>query len=251
MSDYLNAVEADLGVMTVWGVRAMGVERRGTGSALQLSTTDGEIQTRNIVCATGASSRPRIPDWASAFRVTGVLLHSSEYLYPHQIPTSDVLIVGGGNSGVQLARELAASHSVTLAVRTPRRHGPLSHYPRSRRSRRLFPSGAEPELVFGDSYEELRAAGVTISRAVVSASKNSVTFADGSSTAPGSMILATGFDSGDDWLPDQARTRSPQRTMTGLPGLFVAGMPRYGGNDTIAGISRDASTIARRVIDRP
>ncbi len=67
------------------------------------------------------------------------------------------------------------------------------------------------------------------------------------------MILATGFDPGDDWLPDDARTDSPQRTMTGLPGLFVAGIPQYGGggSDTISGVRRDATTIALRIIERP
>lgn len=119
---------------------------------------------------------------AAAFIRKG--LHSSEFLYPRQIPTNDALIVGGGNGGVQLARELVVSRSVTLAVRTPRRHGPVSHYPRSSRFWRLFASG-------------------------------------------------------DDWLPDQATARSPQRTMTGLPGLVVAGMTRYGGTDAIAGIWRD------------
>ena len=61
MIEYLSYVEGDLGVKTVWGVRAAGVERRGSGSVLHLSTTEGEVQTRNVVCATGASAHPRIP----------------------------------------------------------------------------------------------------------------------------------------------------------------------------------------------
>ena len=59
MIEYLSYVEGDLGVKTVWGVRAAGVERRGSGSVLHLSTTEGEVQTRNVVCATGASAHPR------------------------------------------------------------------------------------------------------------------------------------------------------------------------------------------------
>jgi hypothetical protein len=117
MVDYLTYVEAGLGVETVWGVQATGLEHRGNGSTLLLSTTAGEVQTRNVVCATAAAAHPRLPEWASWLRVPGVVLHSSEYLYPGQIPAGDVLIVGGGNSGVQLARELSASHAVTLSTR--------------------------------------------------------------------------------------------------------------------------------------
>lgn len=249
MIEYLSDVEVDLGVKTLWGVRATGLERRGSGSVLHLSTTEGEVQTRNVVCATGAATHPRTPTWAKELQVPGVVLHSSEYLYPRQIPTNDVLIVGGGNSGVELARELAPSHAVTLAVRTARRHKPASRYLR----RQLFARGSRPEPVFGDNYEQLRDVGVSIRPAVAKAGRNAVTFIDGTVATPGSVILATGFDPGDDWLPDDARTVPPQRTMTGLPGMFVAGIPQYGGggSDTIAGVFRDATIIARHIIERP
>lgn len=249
MIEYLSYVEGDLGVKTIWGVRATGVERRGSGSVLHLSTTEGEVQTRNVVCATGAAAHPRISTWAAELQVPGVVLHSSEYLYPRQISTNDVLIVGGGNSGVQLARELAPSHAVTLAVRTARRHQPATRYPR----RQLLGRGSRSEPVFGDSYEQLRDAGVRICPAVAKAGKSTVTFVDGTVATPSSVILATGFVPGDDWLPDSARIDPPQRAMTGIPGLFVAGIPQYGGrgSDTIAGVWRDATAIARRIIERP
>nr|WP_295795756.1 hypothetical protein [uncultured Microbacterium sp.] len=113
--------------------------------------------------------------------------------------------------------------------------------------------GPRPEPVFEDSYEQLRDAGVRICPAVAKAGKSSVTFVDGTVTTPSSVILATGFDPGDDWLPDSARIDPPQRAMTGIPGLFVAGIPQYGGrgSDTIAGVWRDATAIARRIIERP
>ena len=252
--DYLTSVEAGLGVETMWGVRATGIEHRGNGTTLHLSTTTGEVQTRNVVCATGAAANPRLPEWASALTVPGVVLHSSEYLDPRQIPSGDVLIVGGGNSGVQLARELSASHTVTLSTRTPRRHRHGLSYPTAAgesvsllRRRRL------PEPVFGAGYEQLRRAGVTIRPGVNGANGPALVFADGASTTPGSVILATGYMPGDTWLPDRARGSQPRRTATGLPGLFVAGMPQYSirGADTIAGVWRDATTIAHHITDRP
>lgn len=170
MVDYLKVVEAGIGVETAWGIRVTGAERRGDGTTLHLSTTVGEVQTRNIVCATGAAAHPRIPEWATALSVPGVAIHTSSYQYPRQIPTRDVLIVGGGNSGLQIARELAASHTVTVAVRTRRAHRPLASYPLAAGGRRpLFGGDLRPEPVFGDSYERLQQAGVRVVPAVTDA----------------------------------------------------------------------------------
>lgn len=65
MFDYLASVEAELGVRTVWGVRAHRVTQIGAGSTLQLSTSSGDIQTRNVVCATGAATIPPGPGMVS------------------------------------------------------------------------------------------------------------------------------------------------------------------------------------------
>ncbi|MET0829682.1 MAG: NAD(P)/FAD-dependent oxidoreductase [Microbacterium sp.] len=254
MVDYLKVVEASIGVETVWGVRATGVERHGDGSTLHLHTAAGDVQTRNIVCATGAAAHPRVPEWSDALTVPGTLLHSSDYQYPAQIPTQDVLIVGGGNSGVQIARELSESHTVTLSVRGHRGHRYAGQY-RSlagqRTRRRGGATRAEP--LFGDSYAHLKNAGVRIAPAVTGGHAHSVTFADGTHASPGSVILATGYQPGDDWLPDPARTVRSRRTATGMPGLFVAGFPQYSrrGADTIAGVWNDALAIARQITTRP
>ena len=254
MVDYLKVVEAGIGVETAWGIRVTGAERRGDGTTLHLSTTVGEVQTRNIVCATGAAAHPRLPEWATALSVPGVAIHTSSYQFPRQIPTRDVLIVGGGNSGLQIARELAASHTVTVAVRTRRAHRPLASYPLAAGGRRpLFGGDLRPEPVFGDSYERLQQAGVRVVPAVTDARGGAVTFADGTTASPGSVIFATGYFPGDDWLPDEARIRGPRRTTTPVPGLFVAGFPQYSrrGVDTIAGVSGDATAIAHHIINRP
>ena len=254
MVGYLKVVEAAIGVETAWGVHVTGVERRGDGSTLHLSTSVGEVQTRNIVCATGAAAYPRLPKWSTALSVPGVAIHSSSYQYPRQIPTRDVLVIGGGNSGLQIARELAGSHAVTLAARTRRAHRPLVSYPSAAgRHRPLFGGELRPEPVFGDSYERLQQAGVRMAPAVTHARGGAVTFADGTTASPGSVIFATGYLPGDDWFPDEARIRGPRRTTTPLPGLFVAGFPQYSrrGVDTIAGVSADAAAIAHHIINRP
>lgn len=251
MLEYLASVEAELGVRTVWGLRAQKVTQIGVGFTLQLSTSSGEIQTRNIVCATGAATVPQIPEWSRALRVPGVVLHSSEYQYPAQIPSGSVLIVGGGNSGVRLAEELCGSHDVTLSSRTRRRYRAREHYASAAGPTVSWLSRVRrPEPVFSDHAQ--LSPRITRAPAVVSAGGATVKFADGSQMQPASVVLATGYAPADSWLPEQSSDRLP-RTKTGLPGLFVAGMPNYSvrGADRITGAWRDALTIATQIIDRP
>lgn len=252
IADYLDDVQRQRGVKPVWDVRATRVERRGTGPTLQLSTTVGDVQTRNVVCAAGAAAHPRVPAWAASLQLPGAMMHSGDYRYPRQIPPGDVLIVGGGNSGVQIARDLLGSHTVTLSVRAHRGHLPLAAFPAEGRARAWL-RRRRPEPVFGDSYQKLRRAGVRVTPEVTGADSGTVMLADGTRIAPRSVVLATGFEPADDWLPDPVRTTPARFPSTAMPGLFVAGIPRYSrpGADTLDKVSRDATVIARKIADRP
>jgi putative flavoprotein involved in K+ transport len=73
-------------------------------------TTDGEIFTaRSVIVATGAYHRAYIPAFASALSSSLAQMHSSEYRNPDSLPPGSVLVVGAGNSGAQIALELAQS----------------------------------------------------------------------------------------------------------------------------------------------
>jgi len=73
-------------------------------------TTDGEIFTaRSVIVATGAYHRAYIPAFATDFSPNLLQRHSSEYRNPGALPPERVLVVGAGNSGAQIALELAES----------------------------------------------------------------------------------------------------------------------------------------------
>lgn len=253
MADYLSAVEAALGVETRWNVRATSVEHSGSGTTLLLSTSEGTVQTRNVVCATGGASRPAIPSWAAYLATPGIVIHSHDLRSPDQIPRGDVLIVGGGNTGVHLAHELAATHRVTLATRTPRvtRKG-RGRAPRAGRPLWFAPRASRREPVHGPNLATLRRSGVTLASGVIDADGARVRFADDSVASPTSVVLATGYHPGDEWLGGVA-PHSRRATLTDVPGLFVAGMPRFGRPDsaTIAGAWNDATIIAQHIAGRP
>lgn len=97
------------------------------GRGLKVETSGGTIQARNVVVATGSYHTPRIPDVAGGLSPRVTQLHSHDYRNERQLPPGAVLVVGSGQTGVQLAEELhAAGRSVYLAVghagRLPRRY---------------------------------------------------------------------------------------------------------------------------------
>ncbi|HKU32105.1 MAG TPA: NAD(P)/FAD-dependent oxidoreductase [Arthrobacter sp.] len=92
-----------------------------------VETSDGTWRARNVVLATGGFQMPKIPPVASDLPRDIVQLHADQYRNPAQLPGGAVLVVGTGQSGVQIAEELlAAGRQVHLAVSTcpeaPRRY---------------------------------------------------------------------------------------------------------------------------------
>lgn len=86
-----------------------------------LDTTAGLMQAETVIVATGYNGAPFIPDWPGLDGFTGELIHSSEYRNPAPFRGRDVLVVGAGNSGAEIATDVAdggASRS-RLSVRNP------------------------------------------------------------------------------------------------------------------------------------
>ena len=95
----------------------------------RVETSDGTIEARFVVAATGPFQRPIIPPIVPDGAVPAQI-HSSAYRNPQQLPDGAVLVVGAGSSGVQIADELRQSgRQVYLSV------GPHDRPPRSYRGR--------------------------------------------------------------------------------------------------------------------
>src|SRR5687768_7414899 len=84
-----------------------------------VQTTAGSIPARVVVIATGLTRLPYVPRWLGTF--DGPLVHAVDYRNPRQYQNQDVLIVGAGNSGTEIAVDLAegGAERVRIAVRTP------------------------------------------------------------------------------------------------------------------------------------
>lgn len=105
----------------VTGVEVSRIDRAPDGTGWRLTATGGrELTGRAVVVATGFNHTPRIPDWSGRDTFTGELVHASDYRNPAPYAGKDVLVVGVGNTGAEIAVDLVAGGAsrVRLAVRT-------------------------------------------------------------------------------------------------------------------------------------
>lgn len=79
----------------------------------------GQFTGKALIAATGAFTRPHIPQFEGQALYAGTLLHSASYVNPEPFHNQRVLVVGAGNSAVQIATELAQAAQVTLTSREP------------------------------------------------------------------------------------------------------------------------------------
>ncbi|MGA5322588.1 flavin-containing monooxygenase [Streptomyces seoulensis] len=105
----------------VTGVEVFRVEKAADGAGWLLHASGGrELTGAAVVVATGHNHTPRLPEWPGAESYEGELLHASSYRNPKPFEGRDVLVVGVGNTGAEIAVDLVAGGAsrVRLAVRT-------------------------------------------------------------------------------------------------------------------------------------
>jgi putative flavoprotein involved in K+ transport len=115
--EYLERYAAHHRLEPRFGADVQRVDRDGDG--WRLSTPTGPIGAESVVVATGFSRVPWLPEWPGSF--AGQLVHSADYRNPEPYRGRDVLVVGAGNSGSEIAVDLVEGGAarVRIAVRTP------------------------------------------------------------------------------------------------------------------------------------
>ncbi|WP_251066431.1 NAD(P)/FAD-dependent oxidoreductase [Streptomyces sp. ISL-36] len=117
LEKYAEAHELEI----VTGVEVSRVERAEDGESWLLHATGGRLLTgRAVVVATGYNHTPHMPQWPGLDTYGGDLAHASAYRDPAAYQGRDVLVVGAGNTGAEIAADLAEGGAgrVRLAVRT-------------------------------------------------------------------------------------------------------------------------------------
>lgn len=122
---HLRDLARRLGDAVELGTSVSRIDRSGDGYVLE--TSSGRRRARFVVVATGYDHTPFVPAWPGAAGFRGRLIHAAEYRSARDFQDEDVLVVGCGNTGTEIAVQLqrAGSSRVRMAVRTPPNIVPL------------------------------------------------------------------------------------------------------------------------------
>ncbi|MER5496058.1 MULTISPECIES: NAD(P)/FAD-dependent oxidoreductase [unclassified Streptomyces] len=121
MVRYLEKYAEHHELEVVTGVEVSRIDRAPDGTGWQLTASGGRVLTgRAVVVATGFNHTPRLPDWSGRDGFTGDLVHAAEYRDAAPYAGKDVLVVGIGNTGAEIAVDLVegGASRVRIAVRT-------------------------------------------------------------------------------------------------------------------------------------
>jgi putative flavoprotein involved in K+ transport len=238
----------------------------GDDGRFRLDFDNRTIMADQIVVATGPFQKPFVPNLAQKLSPEVFQTHAVGYRRPSDVPHGTVLIVGGGNTGFQIAKELSASQKVVLSVGSrqkplPQRllgrdlfwwltkAGILNKNIESRLGRKL----STRDTLIGSSPRDLkRRYGVELKPRAVDADGRTVRFEDGSELALEDVIWATGYRPDHSWISlpvfDEGRLRH-RRGVTDVPGLYFLGLTwQYTrGSALIGWVRDDAEFIAEQI----
>jgi putative flavoprotein involved in K+ transport len=276
MADYLEAYAARFELPIKFGVRVDQLTREGD---CYLVTAGARCwKADHVVVATGAYATPWVPAFAGELDPAITQLHSTAYHNPGQLRDGAVLIVGAGNSGAEIALDLAPTHRVWLAGRDtghlPGTFGSFGYQvggilflAAAKRltidtlpgrwlvtKARAF-SGGHPLVRVRP--KDLSEAGVQRVPRLVGVRSGQSVLEDGRVLEVTNVIWATGFRSNFRWirLPvfdaqgDPIHHRGVVQTE---PGLYFIGLPFQSSlvSSQVAGAGADAKYIAKRIRSR-
>jgi len=115
MGDYLEAYARRFELPVRSGVRVDGLSRRG--NRFLVTAGDQRFDADNVVVAMSNFQRPVVPAFAKQLDPGITQLHSLDYRSPAQLREGGVLLVGGGNSGAEIALDVAKTHETWLSGR--------------------------------------------------------------------------------------------------------------------------------------
>ena len=274
MGDYLEsyARQYDLPVRTNTRVDDL----RKEGDRFAVSAGSARFTADNVVVAMATFQKPWIPSFAGQLSPDILQLHSRDYRGPHQLKDGPVLVVGAGNSGAEIALELASSHGVWLSGRdvgqVPFRisnpvaltllvpvvfrvlfHRVLTVRTPIGRKLRVKALRIGGPLI-RVKRKDLERAGVVRVARVEGVEGGLPNLQDGTTLEPKNIVWCTGFRPGFDWIPlpvggDDHEPRHQRGVVDEVPGLYFVGLHfLYAFSSTMVhGVGRDAERIAKAI----
>jgi len=240
---------------------------RKTAQSYVLELDDRSYEADQVVVATGPFQVPFVPAIADRLDDGVVQMHSTAYRSPESVPDGRVLVVGGGNTGFQIAEELSASHEVHLAIGSrqtplPQRilgrdlfwyldaTGLIRKTKASRIGQRMQ---QREDTLIGSNPRAARRHGVELHGRAVAAARSTVSFADGAELDVRGVIWATGFRVDHSWIDvpvfDEKGRAVHEHGVTTSPGLYFLGLlwQHTRGSALLGWVKDDAQYLAHKI----
>jgi putative flavoprotein involved in K+ transport len=276
MADYLEsyAKKFDLPVRT--GTRVDGLSREG--DCFIVTAGAKRFEADNVVVAMANYQTPTVPEFARELDPGITQLHSRDYKNPSQLKEGGVLVVGVGNSGADIAMDVARTHPTWISGKEsgaipPRIESWLYRHVIVRVMRfvghRVLSLGTpmgrklRPKLVRGTTPlirvkpQDFTAAGIERVGRVVGARDGRPILEDQRSLDVTNVIWSTGFTPGFSWIhlpvfDEDGEPLHEHGVVPEIPGLYFVGLHFLYAmtSATVTGVGRDAARIAREVETR-
>jgi len=271
MADYLEAYARRFELPVRSGVRVDRLTR--TDGRYQIDAGPHRFEADHVVVAMSSYQVPRVPPFAKELRPDILQMHSIEYRSPRQLKPGGVLLVGAGNSGAEIAIDVAREHQTWVSGRdtgqVPFRIDGLASRlflmrflfrivfhrvltvgtPLGRRLRRTVFNQGGPLIRVKASH--LAAAGVERVSRTTGVQHGLPVLEDGRPLDVANVIWCTGFGNGFSWIDlpifdDNGEPRHRSGIATGEPGLYFVGLHflHSFSSTMIHGVARDAKRIA-------
>ncbi|MET1032489.1 flavin-containing monooxygenase [Domibacillus tundrae] len=234
-----------------------------------IQTNDQVYEAKNIIVASGPFQTPKIPHFARSLSPDILQLHSSQYKNPADLIEGNVLVVGGGNSGAQIAVEVSNEREVYLSVSQKMKFFPMKignksifwwfdktgilKAPRHSWIAKKIQAGGDP--IFGSELKDALASGTVIQKSrTVDGAGTTIRFQDQSMLDVQNIIWSTGFVLDYSWLKVRGALNAEgqpihTRGITPIEGLYFLGLPwQYRrGSALLQGVGEDAKYIAEHI----
>ncbi|MGG2065656.1 flavin-containing monooxygenase [Bacillus sp. S14(2024)] len=235
-------------------------------NTFEVSTDKGVFHSKHVIIASGAFQKSFIPSISQSLSQEIFQIHSSQYQSPETIPDGPVLVVGGGNSGTQIATELAESRDVTISISHPLKFLPLKIMGKSifhwlERVGLLYAGNTtkrgswfqkQSDPIFGLELKHLiREGKVETKPRVIQTQGSEITFSDHSKRNVKNIIWSTGFVPDYKWIDIEGILNEKgfplhKRGVSPIRGLYYIGLPwqHHRGSALICGVGKDAEFLS-------